>query len=47
MKKKKMNQLFGSLGLKRARVAHSLLPERLPFQIREPRGSLQELILLY
>lgn len=44
--KKKMNQLFGSLGSERARVADSLMPKRLPFTIREPRGFLQELVLL-
>lgn len=44
--KKKKNQLFGSLGFERARVADSLTPKRLPFTIREPRGFLQELVLL-
>lgn len=46
MKKKKKNQLFGSLGSERARVADSLMPKRLPFTMREPRGFLQELVLL-
>lgn len=44
--KKKVNQFFWLLGFRESQGSRQSYAQKVPFQIREPQGSSQELILL-